>query len=424
MANKKGSAVNIIEGIVIGLLIILIVCMLFLYFSFSKTGAAPNIFGYTIYHTKATNMETEIPANSAVIGKASENGSIKAGDVVICSIKAGDKEKTVITRVTQLVNENGKMSYVVKFDTDPANITYKIPAEKIIANAIWKSPALGSVLSFATSTMGIMLVIIIPSFIIIVFQIIRIVNVKKAEEDAVSLTDLDEIMARDDDLPDPLYTEAASSRSIPTFYTPEPEPERPAEILSVDKNGKAGFAPVSSGNTPLFTYDRLDNPRRNEATAAAKKTNSIIKPPKMPKTDSFMADYAENKNRDLYGNRIKRQEIIPDEDEQTAESSVQTAVSEPENKGSSGFMSNIIPEKLVNAAEMAEAAAAKQDKEPIKTYEPKIVHADKIIRSAPAIPEKAAVPKERIAPPGKKSNSKAISELMSMIDAEESKLHK
>ena len=45
--SKKSSAVNIIEGIVIGILILIIAGMLFLYFSFSGNGAAPNIFGYT-----------------------------------------------------------------------------------------------------------------------------------------------------------------------------------------------------------------------------------------------------------------------------------------------------------------------------------------------------------------------------------------
>ena len=50
--------------------------------------------------------------------------------------------------------------------------------------------------------------------------------------------------------------------------------------------------------------------------------------------------------------------------------------------------------------------------------------ADKIVKEARNIPEQAVIPKEKLAPPKKKNNSKAISELMSIIDAEESKLKK
>ena len=40
-ADKKRSPVNIIEGIVITVLIVLIIFMLVVYFAFSKTGATP-----------------------------------------------------------------------------------------------------------------------------------------------------------------------------------------------------------------------------------------------------------------------------------------------------------------------------------------------------------------------------------------------
>ncbi|MGN0636877.1 MAG: signal peptidase I [Huintestinicola sp.] len=395
--NKKSSAVNIIEGVVIGILIILIAGMLFLYFSFSDNGAAPNIFGYTFYHTKAVKMEPKIPQNTVVIGKTGDLENIKVGSVVVCKIG----EDTVLTRVVQLISENGEMSYVVKFDTAPANDTFKIPAENIIAKATSQSSIFGSVLNFATSTFGIMLVIIIPSFIIIVFQVIRIVNVKRTQEEAVSLDELDEIMTNDDEDGHDFFEEPAS------FSTPEPEPEpvpvQEKTVLSVDKNGKAGLSAVREEGTPLFTYDGFAGNKNKRPET--KQGSSVVKPVKTPHTDRFFSEYAsEEEKAPLYENKA----------EQPA----------AEEEKSVDFMSGVIPQSIAEAAAKAEIPAEENSPEPVKTYEPKAVREDKIVKEARNIPEQAVIPKEKLAPPKKKNNSKAISELMSIIDAEESKLKK
>lgn len=395
--NKKSSAVNIIEGIVIGILILLIAGMLFLYFSFSDNGAAPNIFGYTFYHTNAVKMEPKIPKNTVVIGKTGDLEDIKVGSVVVCKIG----EDTVLTRVVQLVSENGQMSYVVKFDTSPANDTFKIPAENIIAKATSQSSIFGSILNFATSTFGIMLVIIIPSFIIIVFQVVRIVNVKRTQEEAVSLDELDEIMINDDEDGHDFFEEPAS------FSTPEPEPEpapvQERSVLSVDKNGKAGLTAVREEGTPLFTYDGFAG-NKNKRTEA-KQGSSVVKPVKAPHNDKFFSEYvSEDEKAPLYESKT----------EQPA----------AEEEKSVDFMSNVIPKNIAEAAAKAEIPAEENAPEPVKTYEPKAVREDKIVKEANNIPEQAVVPKEKLAPSKKKNNSKAISELMSIIDAEESKLKK
>lgn len=390
--TKKSSAVNIIEGIVIGILILLIAGMLFLYFSFSGNGAAPNIFGYTFYHTKAVKMEPKIPQNTVVIGKTGDLDNIKVGSVVICQIG----EDTVLTRVVQLVSENGEMSYVVKFDTAPANDTFKIPAENVIARATSQSSAFGSVLNFATSTFGIMLVIIIPSLIIIIFQVVRIINVKRHEEEAVSLDELDEIMTADEDNSQDFFFEEPASFTTPA-PAPEPEPVQERSVLSVDKNGKAGLTAVRDEGTPLFTYEGYTD---KKGGTNVKKGASVVKPVKTPHADNFFSEYtSEDEKKPLYESKPAEDTAAP------------------------AFMSDVIPQKIAETAANSEIPPAEQAEE-VKAYEPKAVREDKIVREAKNIPEQAVIPKEKLAPPKKKNNSKAISELMSIIDAEESKLKK
>lgn len=396
--GKKRSVLSIIEGIVIAILILIIASILMLYFVFSNKSAAPTVGGYAFYHTRAVNMEPEIPVNSAVIGKVSEIDNIKAGSVVLCTIR----NDTVLSRVVQLNNSNGEMSYVIKFDTSAPGDTFEITRDSIIAKAIWTSRSLGLLLDFSTSTFGIMMIIIIPSFIIIVFQIIKIINVKRIEEEALSLEDLEDIMDNDDDedsyeapvppAPKPVEKKAEPVRKglIPdspaTFEIPKEDSGK--SVLNVNKNGKAELKKVSPEESPLFKYEDADLPRRG----------------------------------------------LPSENLRTPEAAAAEEKPAPEQPSSNNsFMSNILPANITAAVREAEKPTAPKAPEKPAAPAPAQTPAKPAAPASPAqpktelkketvIPAQAVVPKEKLAPPPKKSSKKTINDLMAIIDAEESKL--
>lgn len=409
-ADKKRSPVNIIEGIVITVLIVLIIFMLVVYFAFSKTGATPKFFGYTFYRTMAVNMETDIPAGTAIIAKASEIDNIKEGSVVLCKVD----ETTVLTRVVQIVNENGQLSYVVKFDTAPAADTFKIPGDNVIAKAIYQSAGLGSMLGFVTSTFGIMLIIIIPSFIIIVFQVIRIINVKRKEEDASSLDDLDEIMKDSDNRFEDMFSDDIPADEEPKLRPIAKKADEAAGVLTVDDSGKA--AEIDKDG-PIFTFEKPEAEKKKE------KPKHVIPKPKTPNTDSFYSYLSDKADDQLYGGRIKRQEIVEDEEEQA------------NDRKSAGFFTighelhkdkkpetaseNISKEApaAVEAAPTAPVQEAVSYNEAQHTVIPEVKQPVREAVKEVKAPQPAAPQKRR-------NTDQAISELMGMINAEEKKLHK
>ncbi len=91
-------------------------------------------------------------------------------------------------------------------------------------------------------------------------------------------------------------------------------------------------------------------------------------------------------------------------------------------------VSNVIPDSLANIQE--EAAAKSGFDESVKNYFEKndkpIIPAEEkpAAEAVSTIPENAVIPKENIAPVRKKKSSKTLEELMSIIDAEETKLKK
>lgn len=409
-ADKKRSPVNIIEGIVITVLIVLIIFMLVVYFSFSKTGATPKFFGYTFYRTMAVNMETDIPAGTAIIAKASEIDNIKEGSVVLCKVD----ETTVLTRVVQIVNENGQISYVVKFDTAPAADTFKIPRDNVIAKAIYQSAGLGSMLGFVTSTFGIMLIIIIPSFIIIVFQVIRIINVKRKEEDASSLDDLDEIMKDSDNRFEDMFSDDIPADEEPKLRPIAKKADEAAGVLTVDDSGKA--AEIDKDG-PIFTFEKPEAEKKKE------KPKHVIPKPKTPNTDSFYSYLSDKADDQLYGGRIKRQEIVEDEEEQA------------NDRKSAGFFTighELHKDKKPETASenISKEAPAAVEAAPTAPVQEAVSHNEAQPNVIPEVkqPVKEAVNEVKAPKPAatqkRRNTDQAISELMGMINAEEKKLHK
>lgn len=409
-ADKKRSPVNIIEGIVITVLIVLIIFMLVVYFAFSKTGATPKFFGYTFYRTMAVNMETDIPAGTAIIAKASEIDNIKEGSVVLCKVD----ETTVLTRVVQIVNENGQLSYVVKFDTAPAADTFKIPGDNVIAKAIYQSAGLGSMLGFVTSTFGIMLIIIIPSFIIIVFQVIRIINVKRKEEDASSLDDLDEIMKDSDNRFEDMFSDDIPADEEPKLRPIAKKADEAAGVLTVDDSGKA--AEIDKDG-PIFTFEKPEAEKKKE------KPKHVIPKPKTPNTDSFYSYLSDKADDQLYGGRIKRQEIVEDEEEQV------------NDRKSAGFFTighELHKDKKPETASenISKEAPAAVEAAPTAPVQEAFSHNEAQHTVIPEVkqPVREAVKEVKApqpaAPQKRRNTDQAISELMGMINAEEKKLHK
>ncbi len=409
-ADKKRSPVNIIEGIVITVLIVLIIFMLVVYFAFSKTGATPKFFGYTFYRTMAVNMETDIPAGTAIIAKASEIDNIKEGSVVLCKVD----ETTVLTRVVQIVNENGQLSYVVKFDTAPAADTFKIPGDNVIAKAIYQSAGLGSMLGFVTSTFGIMLIIIIPSFIIIVFQVIRIINVKRKEEDASSLDDLDEIMKDSDNRFEDMFSDDIPADEEPKLRPIAKKADEAAGVLTVDDSGKA--AEIDKDG-PIFTFEKPEAEKKKE------KPKHVIPKPKTPNTDSFYSYLSDKADDQLYGGRIKRQEIVEDEEEQANDrksAGFFTIGHELHKDKKPETASENISKEAPAAVEAAPTAPVQEAVSHNEAQHTVILEVKQPVREA----VKEVKAPQPAAPQKRRNTDQAISELMGMINAEEKKLHK
>lgn len=414
-SKKKVSAFAVVEIIFIVILVLVMVAMLAFNFLFKKNNSAATVLGYSFYNTKAVNMLPDFPENTVVIAKESEIANIIEGSVILCNI--GDY--TTLIRVTQIQQEADKTYYVVKFDTSSANETFRIESDAVIAKAVWQINGFGKFLDFATSTVGIIIAVVIPLIFIIAIQVARILSIRKLEDEADALDDIDDIIQSRNvektapvTFTEPKFVEDVTGK-IPVVNR-EPE-SKPDKILSVDNRGRAEYTErkqTAENNSPLFSYEALRKPQTTREPVAAAVTRAVSEDdmymnrptrinPEMTKTNEFFEKYAPKAS-----------------DRSSADND--SVVFTP-------HLSNIIPESIAAVQEETSAPKKTGFDDSVKAYferktEP--VAEPENVQVESYIPEQAVVPKETIAPPKKKKNNKALAELMSIIDAEETKLKK
>ncbi len=426
-SGEKKSPVTIIEVIVIAVLLVFIITMIIVCFTFKNKGGTPKVFGTYLYNTKAVNMLPDIPENTLIFAKDKEIPNIKPGSVILCKIDTN----TVLIRVRETLEEDGKQFYVVRFDTSPINETFKISKDDVVAVALKQDSNIGKIIAFATTTSGILLIIIIPCFLIILFQVIRIVNIKRLEEQASSIDDIDEIIfSRNQEEEMPLKL------TKPVFHE---DVTTKIPVLSVDSKGKADYS-LHTANTntnkapdPLFTSERYTNRAANQRENVNAKSVSFERP-----TNNDQAGFYLNKPTKITGNQSKSKvddffetykngNFTPNDNVHTSNK----AAEKPEKVSAvfTPFISNVIPDEIASVQEkVAETKSASFDdsvkafyiKEEASSGQYDTGH----LKSVDTIPEKAVIPKETIAPPKRKKNSKTLDELMSIIDKEEHKLKK
>ena len=433
-AKKKISALAVVEIILIIVLALVMIAMLAFNFLFKDKNAPVSVLGYSFYNTKAVTMLPNIPANTLIIAKESEKENIAEGSVVLCQIG----ENTVLIRVREIQEEEGQKYYIVKFDSSGYN-EVRISESSVIAKAVWQNSILGGVIDFASSTPGIIIAVVIPLIFIIAIQVTRILSINRLEDEAASLDDIDEFMtSRDEEAPapvtfsEPKFLEDVTGK-IPkatpgvTAMKVERQPQTPAadKVLSVDGRGRAEYSqrktpeePVQD-NSPLYTYDRInkekEQSRREPAAVGAAKAVSrdemyLNKPTRIEKEKSAADEFFEK--------------YAPKPVEATNSDKGEPVVFTP-------HMSNIIPDSIAAVQEETDSPKKPANfNDSVKAYYEKSYAPEKTDdQPAPAeipktIPEKAVIPKETLAPPKKKNSNKAVAELMSIIDAEETKLKK
>lgn len=140
---------------------------------------------YKLLIVESGSMEPAIHTGSVVIVKPAE--SYQAKDIVTFADKG--KGKTTTHRIVDMEVAAGITYFITKGDANNAEDTNRVSESKVVGKVLTSIPYVGFILAFAKTTLGFILLVIVPCAIIIfeetgkIFKEMKLSKKKKSESE-------------------------------------------------------------------------------------------------------------------------------------------------------------------------------------------------------------------------------------------------
>lgn len=185
--------VNILSVIIIASAVIILLTVVL-----TKSGEAPNVFGYSAFRVLTGSMEPAIETDSLILVRRIAPSEVKKDDIISFYSKDPSHGGAVNTHRVISVEQDGELwYYTTKGDANQIADKYIVTSNELIGKVIFTSHPLGIFVRLLANPLVFIPVILIPLFVILLSNLIRTVRLAqkmaKEEEEAAVREALEEI---------------------------------------------------------------------------------------------------------------------------------------------------------------------------------------------------------------------------------------
>lgn len=215
MTEKKSTLGHrILTGVGIALCVVLVPMLIInctlLIKGWTNKDEVPTLFGYApmivLTDSMAGNNEDNFGGGDLIFVKTVKAEDVKKGDVISFFDPAGNGTSITSHRVVEIINEDGKISFITKGDNNNTEDKLPVPAENLAGVYTgFKIAGAGSVAMFMQTPWGLIICVIVPIILLIGWDAVRRARYnKKHEEDKDALlAELEELRRLKADTPEP-----------------------------------------------------------------------------------------------------------------------------------------------------------------------------------------------------------------------------
>jgi len=132
---------------------------------------ASKLGGFKLFTVESGSMEPAIKTGSLVIVKSAKDYKIRD---IITFKNAYDPRETTTHRIVEIKDEEGKKSFIVQGDANNAPDSDPVEEIRVLGKVRLSIPYIGYPVSFAKTTPGLIILIIIPATIIVYDELRKI----------------------------------------------------------------------------------------------------------------------------------------------------------------------------------------------------------------------------------------------------------
>ncbi|WP_342433273.1 signal peptidase I [Neobacillus sp. FSL H8-0543] len=174
VAKKLGKIVSKIVSI---LLFLLLISLLYVVVSTKVSGGESQLFGYQVKSVLSGSMEPSIHTGSVIaIKSGGDLNNFQKGDVI--TYRTMENPEFLIThRVKEIHVTDSLVQYITKGDANDAVDPEPIPASNVVGKYSGVTiPYLGYILAYSKTSMGAILLLILPGVLILSYNILQLVR--------------------------------------------------------------------------------------------------------------------------------------------------------------------------------------------------------------------------------------------------------
>ena len=192
--RKKGMKVvkkgfSIIFSILLWCIILLAALFAFTTLATKDQSQVASIGGYTPMVVKTDSMAPTFLSGDLIFIRKCDTSKLKEGDIVCFHTIIQNEYALNTHRILEIDEANGVRSYKTKGDNNEVSDSHIISDGDIVGQYIGKVSRLGTVMDFLSSSMGFLIVIVLPMLLFFIYQVYHLVMVTISLKKAIAAED-------------------------------------------------------------------------------------------------------------------------------------------------------------------------------------------------------------------------------------------
>ena len=261
------QAVKKIGSIVISVVMWIIILVSALYafttLATKDDGSVSNLAGFTPMTVQSDSMSPTFDQGDLIVIKQCDTSSLQVGDIVTFHTIVDGQYALNTHRIVSIDELNGMHSFTTKGDNNDIADQHVISDGDIVGKYVLKIPYLGKVMDILSSSMGFLIIIVIPMLLFFIYQVYHLVivgmNLKRAMAEEERQARAVEIVDSMDASADDALAKAAAAQA-----------EAEAKLAEAKRlKAEAEAALAANGAKPGKNATPADAAERAEAAEAA-----------------------------------------------------------------------------------------------------------------------------------------------------------
>lgn len=174
-AVKRGTEIFI--SVVLWAVILLAALFAFTTLATKDTNQVASLAGYTPLTVASDSMSPTFRAGDLIIIRKCDPETLKEGDIVTFHTIINNEFALNTHRITEIQDLGGARNYVTKGDNNELADIHMIADGDIVGKYVGHLAGFGKVMSFLSSSLGFLLVIVLPLLIFFIYQVYHLITV-------------------------------------------------------------------------------------------------------------------------------------------------------------------------------------------------------------------------------------------------------